>query len=622
MENRESAPCSSATKGESREVGSKTSLGERPERTRAGVPDRRIRSERKLLEINPMRLCADEDFLQRVQDRAEAWEARGGPGRLWEGDESLWTSSGESKWLGWLTAIDRQLENLAELQAFAERVRGRYSHAVLLGMGGSSLCPEVLRLCFGQQPGFPDLQVLDSTDPAQIQACADSVELETTLFLAASKSGSTLETALLTQYFLDCLTERLGARNAADRFVAITDPGSRLEERARSLGFGQVFRGDPAIGGRYSALSPFGLVPAAAMGLDVEALLRSARVMQGECAHSDRASKFNPGVVLGSLLGTAALEGRDKLTILATPGAAAFGAWIEQLIAESTGKDGQGIVPVVGEPGAAPDQYGRDRIFVALHIGSDYARAQEETLAAFSERGHPVASILIQSPRELAQEFFRWECATAVAGSHLGINPFDQPDVEASKIAAKSLADAYEASGVLPGEEPFFKRDGIELFASPDQAKRIQEAAGALSLDALIRAHLDTSGTGDYVALLAYLQRSAAMEAQLGRMRASVLRRTSLATCLGFGPRFLHSTGQLHKGGANNGVFIQIDCEDAEDLPVPGRNASFGVVKAAQARGDFQVLAKTGRRALRVHVDGELAPGLQRLEQAFLQAAQ
>lgn len=575
-----------------------------------------------MLEINPLRLSAPMDFQQRFQDLAEGWEARGGPGRLWEGDESLWTSSGESKWLGWLTAIDRQLENLADFQAFAERVRGRYSHAILLGMGGSSLAPEVLRLCFGKQPGFPDLQVLDSTDPAQIQACADSVALETTLFLAASKSGSTLETALLTRYFLDCLTERLGSRKAAESFVAITDPGSELEERARSLGFGHVFRGDPAIGGRYSALSPFGLVPAAAMGLDVEALLRSARVMQGECMHRDRASRFNPGVVLGSLLGAAALEGRDKLTILATPGASAFGPWIEQLVAESTGKHGKGIVPVVSEPSSSPDHYGDDRFFVALHIGSERSWTQERTLEAIGTRDHPIASILIQSRREIAQEFFRWECATAVAGSHLGINPFDQPDVEASKVAAKSLADAYEASGALPGEEPCFERDGIQLFAFPDHALRMREAAGELSLGELIRAHLDTSRAGDYVALLAYLPRSADMETQLGRMRASMLRRTSLATCLGFGPRFLHSTGQLHKGGADNGVFLQIDCEDASDLPVPGRNVSFGVVKAAQARGDFQILAKTGRRALRVHVAGELAPGLRRLEQAFLQAAQ
>ncbi len=573
-------------------------------------------------EINTQECLLPETLQASVWKLTEEWETRGKMRRLWEADESLWTSSGEAEWLGWLPVGRYQRrEGSRSLRSFAAQVRGRYSHAVLLGMGGSSLCPEVLRRSFGTREGFPDLRVLDSTDPAQIQACENSVRLETTLFLAASKSGTTLETLLLTRYFLKRLSDRIGAAQAAARFVAITDPGSQLEANAKELGFGHVLYGIPAIGGRYSALSHFGMAPAAAMGLDVDELLRSAEAMQAACSPEAR-SDANPSLQLGLLLGAAAREGRDKLTFVATPGVFALGAWIEQLVAESTGKNGTGIVPIEGEPLGAPSSYGDDRVFVHLRLDSERDASRDAALAELHGRGHPVVRITIPRVEEIGQEFFRWELATAVAGSVLGINPFDQPDVEASKGAARRLTAAYEAEGSLPAEEAFFENDGILLFASRDYAALLTDTVAEATLAALLRSHLNTSGAGDYVALLAYLQKTPLVEASLGRIRRMVRVSRPVATCLGFGPRFLHSTGQLHKGGAGNGVFLQIGCDDKRDLPVPGRSLSFGVVKAAQARGDFDVLLQLRRRALRLHIRGDLAEGLDRLESAFGRATQ
>ena len=570
-----------------------------------------------LPEINPQECLLPETLQASVQKLSEEWEASGKMQRLWDGDESIWTSSGEAKWLGWLRVVRHQrAEGSRSLRDFAAQVRGRYSHAVLLGMGGSSLCPEVLRCSFGTREGFPDLRVLDSTDPAQIQACENSVRLQTTLFLAASKSGSTLETSLLTRYFLERLSDRVGAARAAAHFVAITDPGSQLEASAKELGFGHVLYGVPSIGGRYSALSHFGMAPAAAMGLDVDRLLRGAEAMQAACSPIAQ-SDANPGLQLGLVLGAAAREGRDKLTLIAAAGVSPLGAWIEQLVAESTGKDGTGIVPVDGEPLSASSSYGGDRVFVHLHLNSERDAARDAALAELHGRGHPVIRITIPGVEEIGQEFFRWELATAVASSVLGINPFDQPDVEASKVAARRLTALYEAEGSLPAEEAFFEDDGILLFASRDHAARLTDTAAEATLAALLRSHLGTSGEGDYIALLAYLQKAPPIEASLDRIRRTIRVSMPVATCLGFGPRFLHSTGQLHKGGASNGVFLQIGCDDTRDLRVPGLSLSFGVVKAAQARGDFDVLQRLRRRALRIHVHGDLAEALDRLESAF-----
>lgn len=556
---------------------------------------------------------------QRVDDLAGEWSLRRNVERLWQGDESLWTSSGEANWLGWLPIVERQLANADVLRNFADSVRGRFSHAVLLGMGGSSLCPEVLSLCFGQRDGFPALRVVDSTDPAQIKACEDTVHIESTLFISASKSGSTLETSLLTEYFLDRVASQVGARRAAAQFVAITDPGSRLESNARALGFGQVMHGVPEIGGRYSALSHFGMVPAAAMGLDTGRLLAGARAMYAAC-RPEAAADENPGLRLGLTLGAAALEGRDKLTLVTSPGVASLGAWIEQLVAESTGKRGTGIVPVEGEVLGSPSAYGDDRVFVSMALRSDVEASTEVALDELSRLGHPVVRIGIQGVEDIGQEFFRWEIATAIAGAVLGIDPFDQPDVESAKVAARELTSAYEADGSLPSDAAFLEESGIRLFASRDHSERLLADSGRRGLAGVLRSHIGAAVAGDYFALLAFVNRNSETQASLERMRGTVRSLTEAATCVGFGPRFLHSTGQLHKGGADNGVFLQIGCDDPADVAVPGRNLTFGVVKAAQALGDFNVLTRLGRRALRVHLGEGLGQGLDKLEAALAKA--
>ena len=548
---------------------------------------------------------------------AAGWVADGNSRRFWDGDERLWTSSGEANWLGWLTIA----ADSAHLRGLAEEVRGRYSRALLLGMGGSSLCPEVLRLCFGVQDCFPDFAILDSTDPGQIADCEAAIDLESTLFLSASKSGSTLETALLTQHFLDRLAAAVGPARAASQFVAITDPGSGLESKARELGFGRVFHGLPSIGGRYSALSHFGMVPAAVMGLDVDRLLLGARAMRAACGPGVPPGE-NPGVRLGLALGAAALAGRDKLTFVTSPGVSSLGAWIEQLVAESTGKSGKGVVPVEGEPLGEPSSYASDRIFVSVALDSDIDPAPRQTLGDLAKLGHPVVRIGIRQLEDLGQEFFRWEVATAVAGAVLGINPFDQPDVESAKVAARALTSTYEAEGSLPAAEPFLEESGIRLFAAPDHARRLLRGSGSGGVASVLRAHIGTAEEGDYIALLAYLNRNADALAALRSIREAIRPASGVATCVGFGPRFLHSTGQLHKGGADNGVFFQIGCDPGNDIPVSGRGLSFGVVEAAQALGDFSVLTRLGRRALRIHVAARQDEALARLEEAFAEALQ
>lgn len=553
----------------------------------------------------------------------QRWASEGRMARFWSRDSGLWTATDESSWLGWLSVIDGQLAGIGNLAALQERIRGRFSDAVLLGMGGSSLCPEVLRLCFGRQEGYPDLKVLDSTDPAQIEACEESIRLESTLFLSASKSGSTLETSLLTSHFLDRLSNSVGRRRAAERFVAITDPGSKLERHATDAGFGDVFHGVPEIGGRYSALSNFGAVPAAVMGLDVRSLLLNARLMHSACADgSDCAG--NPGLRLGLLIGAAAIAGRDKLTFACSPGIGSLGTWIEQLVAESTGKNGTGIVPVEGESLQAADRYGRDRVFVSIALESERDPQRDAALDELARLGHPVVRIAMRGAESIGQEFFRWEVATAVAGAVLGINPFDQPDVESAKVAARRLTAEYEDRGALPTGEPFYEGSRCRLFASPTHASAVSASSDHQMLPALLRSHLDTASDTDYLALLAFIRRDAGTTAALERIRALIRASRTNATCVGFGPRFLHSTGQLHKGGADNGVFVQIDCDDGPALRVPqsASGMTFGVVKRAQALGDFDVLMQSGRRVIRIEIDGGLEDGLAALETAFSEACQ
>ena len=538
------------------------------------------------------------------------WRHSGKLRDLWHGDAHVWTGQDEAKWLGWLRIVNDRTADLPALLSFQNEVKqAAYTHVLLLGMGGSSLGPEVLAQTFGKQPGYPELLVLDSTDPAQIRAFEAKVDMAKTLCIVSSKSGSTLEPNILKAYFWDRMKAAVGDR-AGQHFVAITDPGSKLHDVAERDGFGHIFLGDPAIGGRYSVLSNFGIVPAATMGVDLTAFLQSTALMVRACA-AGTPPDANPGVQLGLLLGGAAKSGRDKVTITAGPGLEDVGAWLEQLLAESTGKQGHGIVPIDGEPLAAPEMYGKDRVFASLTLASN--PGDDTKLKALEAAGNPVIRLTLANANQVGQAFFLWEFATAVAGSVIGINPFDQPDVEASKIETRKLTDAYAKNGKLPNETPFLISDHIKLFA--DEAN--QDALHGETLDAVIKQHLDRVHPGDYVALLAYIERNKANAEALQAPRMAIRDAKHVATVAEFGPRFLHSTGQAYKGGPNSGVFLQITADDAADLQVPGEIYSFGTVKAAQARGDFDVLAERHRRALRVHLGPDVAAGLARLAKAI-----
>jgi transaldolase/glucose-6-phosphate isomerase len=556
-----------------------------------------------------------------VKNNLDDWRAAGKVRRLWQRDASLWTGTDEANWLGWLDITEEQSAHSQDLRLVIEGTKKEgFTDILLLGMGGSSLCPEVLKMTFGKIAGFPDLHVLDSTDPAQVKAFEGKVNLEKTLFVVSSKSGTTLEPNIFKQYFFERVKRVVSAEKAGSHFIAITDPGSKLQHVAEADRFRHIFHGVPSIGGRYSALSNFGIVPAALMGLDATKFLDRTQEMVEACASCVPVEE-NPGVVLGIILGTAARHGRDKVTIVASPGISDLGAWLEQLLAESTGKQGKGIIPVDHEKLTAPEVYGSDRIFAYVRLDSAPDVAQDAKLAALEQAGHPVVRISVADIHDIGQEFFRWEIATAVAGSIIGINAFNQPDVEASKIATRNLTTEYENRGSLPPEKPVLEDGGIELFTDSKNADALTKAASSdKSLVGYLRAHLKRVGMGDYFALLAYVQMNAEHEALLQEMRHALRDKKRVATCLEFGPRFLHSTGQAYKGGPNSGVFLQVTCDDAADLPIPGQKYTFGVVKAAQARGDFQVLAERGRRALRVHLGKDLASGLAKLSAAFHQA--
>jgi len=559
------------------------------------------------------------DALTKTADAtAEEWRSRGNVRRLWQRDKSLWTGTDEDRWLGWLDAVGA--DQIKSYQAFAEEIRREgFADAVLLGMGGSSLGPEVLAAVFGPRQNFPRLRILDSTVPAQIKAVEGTLDLGKTVFIVSSKSGSTTEPNIFKDYFFKRVSDIVGEAKAGRQFVAVTDPGSALEQAAKAQNFRKIFFGVPSIGGRYSVLSPFGLVPAAIAGIDVAALEKAARVMMHSCG-PDVPPSQNPGVALGLALGAAARAGRDKVTIIASPRLADFGAWAEQLFAESTGKNGKGLVPIDGEPLGAPQLYGDDRFFIALSLAGDEDSGCESRLTALQAAGHPVVRITLESPEQIGQEFFRFEIATAVAGAVIGINPFDQPDVEASKVKTRELTAAFEKTGALPAETPAFSIKAIDLYTDDANAKALRASGADSTLDSWLKAHLGRIGAGDYFAVLAYIARDEANAAPLQKSRLAVRDRRHVATCLEFGPRFLHSTGQAYKGGPDSGVFLQITADDAADLAIPGHRASFGIVKAAQARGDFDVLQERGRRALRAHLKGDLSAGLGEIEAAVQRA--
>jgi glucose-6-phosphate isomerase len=532
--------------------------------------------------------------------------------RFWQKDASLWTGKDEADWLNWIDVVARQQKDLEMFQSLAADVKAAgFESVLLLGMGGSSLCPEVLAETFGQQAGFPALHIVDSTDPAQVKSVRDKVDLKKTLVVVASKSGSTLEPNILKQYFFEEMKKAVGAEKAGSQFVAITDPGSKMEQVAKADGFWKIFYGDPKIGGRYSALSNFGVVAATVMGLDTGKLLT-------EAAKAVDASKktpvSNPGVELGLLLGTAANVGRDKITLFMSPEIHDLGAWLEQLIAESTGKLGKGITPVDREPVGANEIYRKDRVFAYVRLATTKDASQDSAVAALAKAGHPVVNFEISDLYEIFGQFFTWEIATAVAGSVMGINPFDQPDVESAKIETRRLTTEYEQTGKLPKSIPVYTGEGVAIYATAEYAKQL--GVVDQSLAGYLRAHLAEIKAGDYFATLAFLPMFPEYEAAIQEFRHRIRDTKKIATCLGFGPRFLHSTGQDYKGGPNTGVFLQLTCDHAIDVPIPGQRYTFGTVIDAQAAGDLAVLESRGRRALRVHLGKDIAAGLEILRVA------
>jgi transaldolase / glucose-6-phosphate isomerase len=534
--------------------------------------------------------------------------------RIWRKDAALWKEEEAhqkiiNNSLGWLTVPDTMIGVEDDLIAFADRIRGarEFKYVMLCGMGGSSLCPEVFRQTFGHQENYPELLVLDSTDPDTLANFAGQINLEKTLFIIASKSGTTTEPLVFYKYWYD----RVGKikENAGDSFVAITDPGTLMERMATEDKFKRIFLNPADIGGRYSALSYFGMVPAALMGVDIKKLLdRAERVVHSSASVVPAAE--NPGARLGAILGEAARAGRDKLTIVADPKISALGLWIEQLVAESTGKEGKGIVPIAGEPLGSPSVYGDDRLFVSIAVGKLDGET-EVKLKALEAAGHAVIYRTLTDIYDLGEEFFLWEIATAFAGWRLGINPFDQPNVQESKDATKELLEKFEREGKLE-EQPLVVTDGV-LTIYADEQRRAHLPSSSVT-DAL-QAHLAGVKPGDYIAMLNYIEETPEHEAVIQEIRAHLRDATRVATTTGYGPRFLHSTGQLHKGGAGNGVFLQLTAPDKTDLDVPGQTYTFSILKQAQALGDFRSLATRGRRAIRVDLGADNLAGLKRLQE-------
>jgi len=545
------------------------------------------------------------------------------PQRLWYRDPSLWKNDPAHQAvirnaLGWLRVSDMMLGHLEGVSRFVEEVKSAgFTHAVVLGMGGSSLCPDVCRATFGTAPGFLQLHVLDSTVPGSVAQIEKSVDLAHTLFLVSSKSGGTVEPNSFFKYFYERV-RALKGEQVGENFVAITDPGTSLEKLATEKEFRRVFSGVPDIGGRYSALSNFGMVPAALAGVNVQTLLERAELMVHACAACVPA-KENPGMVLGATLAEAARRGRDKITFVGSRGIEAFADWVEQLIAESTGKEDKGLLPVVGEALGEPGVYGKDRIFVHLKLESEAAGGVEQALKALVAAGHPVISIGLHDTLDLGQEFFRWEVAAATAGALLDIDPFDQPNVQESKDNTNRLLQQFQSQGKFDEEAPALEADGVQLYCDPQTRASLEKAQAAQgresdSPEGFLATFLNQRREGDYMALLAFLEPTVESGASLESIRTRLRDATHLATTLGYGPRYLHSTGQLHKGGANNGLFIQITADDAQDLPIPGEPYSFSILKQAQALGDLRSLESKQRRVIRLHLGKDVPAQLARLE--------
>ncbi len=537
--------------------------------------------------------------------------------RVWQKDPNLWKpapadQSEITDRLGWLGVIDEMKAALPRLNALRDDVRAAgFTHAVLMGMGGSSLAPEVLRETFGVAAGQPQLHVLDSTDPATLLSVERAIDLAHTLFIVASKSGGTIETLSHFKYFYEKVHATAGDQ-AGSQFIAITDPGTKLEQLAKDRQFRDTFLNPTDIGGRYSALSFFGLVPAAIIGLDVAQLLERADAMRYAC-RPDAGTSDNPGLWLGTVMGALALNKHDKVTLVMSPPVATFGYWVEQLIAESTGKEGKGILPVEGETLGAPENYGDDRLFVYLRTEHDADPEQDRKIAALSAAGQPVVTLPVRDHYDIGGEFFRWEFATAIAGAFLQINAFNQPNVQEAKDKTNAILADYAETRKIPDPPAILRTQRISIIAGENEARLLSDA---VSLQAAIESYLRQVKPGDYIALMAFIERTPETDATLQHIRLRMRDLCRAATTLGYGPRFQHSTGQLHKGGANNGVFFQFVAKDQEDAPIPDVPYTFSVLKAAQALGDLQTLEEHQRRVIRINLGASIADGLGELRQA------
>ena len=546
-----------------------------------------------------------------VDARQKSWSAANMTRRIWQKDGTVWVPDPEKaalttdliNRLGWLTMPEVIHDYLDALTDFADEIKKKgFTNVVLLGMGGSSLAPEVFMTTFGNAPGYPSLIVLDSTHPTSVRHVAESVDLANTLFLVSSKSGGTTETLSFFKFFYNAVSDV--KEDPGKNFVAITDPDSPLEALAAEKKLRRVFPSPPDVGGRYSALTYFGLVPAAMIGMNLHKLLDRAITMV-HASHYCVPVAENPSLALGSAMGELALAGRDKITFFASPSIAAFGVWVEQLIAESTGKNGKGILPVADEKLGAPGHYGDDRFFVYLRMEGDENEALDNGIEALEAAGHPVVRFALDEKEDLGGEFFRWEMATAAAGAVLGINPFDQPNVEAAKSKARELLKAFGEKGSLPADTPILVEGDIEVFGGTGRS--------AGSMREILTDFVKLARPGDYMALMAYVPRTGETDAILNSIRLVLRDRLKVATALGYGPRLLHSTGQLHKGDGNKGLFIQITHAPESDIAIPGEPYSFGTLIAAQALGDYQALAERGRRLIRFHIKGDVTVGLKQL---------
>ena len=541
--------------------------------------------------------------------------------KLWAGDSKLWTGEDEGAWLGWLKIVDEQISQLSKFKNLVEDVnKAKFKQILLIGMGGSSLGPAVLAAAFGKIAGYPEFHMIDSTVPEQIKAVEEKLDLSHTLFIVSSKSGSTLEPNILKDYFFDKVKAQMGAEKAAKQFIAITDPGSHMEKVAKSEGFRHIFYGLTSIGGRYSVLSDFGMIPAAVMGIDLSRFLDRAKSMMKSCA-PDAPLEKNEGLALGQLLGREAGLKKDKVTFIVSPAIAELGAWLEQLLAESTGKSGKGIIPIDKENLGDSSDYGQDRVFIYIRLKNQADPSQDKDVEKLEKAGFTVFRISVNDVYDLAAEFFRFEFATAVAGSIMAINPFNQPDVEASKIKTRAITDDYEKTGKLKTEAPILSlsntKPAMDIYTDENNWKKITKITSApKSLTEVLGAFINDVGKGDYFAILAYIAMNETNRGTLQKIRMLLRNHFKTATCLGFGPRYLHSTGQVYKGGPNSGIFLEITADDSVDVPVPGKNYTFAVVKNAQAIGDYQVLCERKRRVIRLHIKGNLNDGLSAIQKA------